>query len=74
MLLEAWMENAIACCELCGVAPPSTVTDHFPHEDLSGEADLIHCNTLRAPQAPLPQDQEVVVSCVSFCSSGEADS
>ena len=26
MLLEAWMEDAGACCDKCGVIPPNTVT------------------------------------------------
>ena len=25
--MEAWMEDPIACCDKCGVVPPSTVVD-----------------------------------------------
>jgi hypothetical protein len=25
MLLEAWIEDAIACCEKCGVTPPAAL-------------------------------------------------
>jgi len=44
MLLEAWIENAVACCEKCGVIPPATLmSDERMHrsETVSGTSAAI---------------------------------
>ena len=53
MLLEAWIDDPVACCEKCGVVPPSTVVpDHGlqPRDTDAGSAFAL----------PLPMPQFMV--------------
>ena len=57
MLLEAWIDDPIACCEKCGVVPPSAVVPDRslqPRDTDAGSAFSL----------PLPVPQ-FIVSC--FC-------
>lgn len=52
-LLEAWIADPIACCEKCGVVPPSTVVPDYclqPRDTDAGSAFSL----------PLPMPQFVV--------------
>ena len=63
MLLEAWMWDAVACCEKCGVVPPSSVYSDQP-ESQDDDADV--CQPPPPPPDPEgPPAREIVVSAVS---------
>ena len=53
MLLESWIDDAVACCEKCGVVPPSTVVPDHCLQPRSTDAGS-------ASSPPLPGPQFVV--------------
>jgi len=63
MLLEAWIDDPVACCEKCGVVPPSAIMPDYslqPRDNDAGSAFSL----------PLPLPQFVVgllavLQCVS---------
>ncbi|BFZ21952.1 hypothetical protein BsWGS_24991 [Bradybaena similaris] len=62
MLLESWMNDPVACCEKCGVTPPSTLFSDKPQvqEDLA--------SPLPSPshKTPSPQDAECNICANTF--------
>ncbi|CAG5115366.1 unnamed protein product [Candidula unifasciata] len=67
MLLESWMNDPVACCEKCGVTPPSTLFSDKPQvqEDLA--------SPLPSPshKSPSPQDAECNICANTFLIADE---
>ena len=57
VLLEAWMEDAIACCEKSGVVPPSSLFDN-PHKAGSHGIE----NDLTLPSCSITPSRDIIVS------------
>lgn len=60
MLLEAWMDDPIACCEKCGVVPPASVLDsdgNVPHS--------VSDHDLRSPTQTTMNNENTIVSFIS---------
>jgi len=56
MLLEAWIDDPVACCEKCGVVPPSAIMPNHSLQPRDSDAGSAFSLPL-----PLPQ---FVVGCV----------
>ncbi|ELU11727.1 hypothetical protein CAPTEDRAFT_112704 [Capitella teleta] len=41
MLLEAWMDDPIACCDKCGVVPPSSVLSELPTTAIQNDLEPV---------------------------------
>jgi len=64
MLLEAWIDDAIACCEKCGVVPPSAVVPDRSLQPRDTDAGSAFSLPLPMPQFMVRRS---VVLCVSVC-------
>ena len=60
MLLEAWMDDPIACCEKCGVVPPASVIDdgNVPHS--------VSDHDLRSPTQTTMNNENTIVSVIHY--------
>jgi len=63
LLLDKWMKDAVACCQLAGVEPPPSAVQHaqdapVPNEN---EADAANANDAKLPEIETAIDQEVQV-------------
>ena len=63
MLLEAWMDDAIACCDKCGVQPPVSVLEEEALSASGCQGDTVD-NELLTPVASISSqlgDREVSI-------------
>ena len=64
MLLEAWMDNAQACCEKCGVIPPNTVASGGCSETnltVNNKDQAVAAERSPSPAAKPPSPSEIIV-------------
>jgi len=50
MLLEAWISDAVACCEKCGVVPPTVVVSERRLEPRDNDAGSAFSLPVPVPQ------------------------
>ena len=67
MLLEAWMEDPIACCDKCGVVPPSSVICDRPAAP--PDTTVLEPQLTTPTSQPQPAPSEIVVSGFVNCAS-----
>ena len=53
MLLESWIADAVACCEKCGVVPPSAVVPDYSLQPRDTDAGSAFSLPLPMPQFPV---------------------